>query len=42
MQNIIRKHGIDLFPGIAYIKPVDGFVTIAEAVDDLTNIKDLG
>ena len=28
--------------GRGYIKPVDGFVTIAEAVDDLTNIKDLG
>lgn len=25
-----------------YIKPVEGFVTIAEAIDDLTNIKDLG
>lgn len=25
-----------------YIKPVDGFVTIAEAIDDLTCIKDLG
>lgn len=28
--------------GRGYIKPVDGFVTIAEAIDDLTNIKDLG
>ena len=25
-----------------YIKPVDTFVTIADAIDDLTNIKDLG
>ena len=25
-----------------YVKPVDSFVTIEEAVDDLTNIKDLG
>lgn len=25
-----------------YIKPVAGFVTIKEAIDDLTNIKDLG
>jgi hypothetical protein len=25
-----------------YIKPVADFVTIAEAIDDLTNIKDLG
>lgn len=25
-----------------YIVPVDKFVTIAEAIDDLTNIKDLG
>jgi hypothetical protein len=28
--------------GRGYVKPVDEFVTIAEAVDDLTNIKDLG
>jgi hypothetical protein len=28
--------------GRGYIKPVDGFVTIAEAIDDLVNIKDLG
>lgn len=28
--------------GRGYIKPVAGFVTIAEAIDDLTNIKDLG
>lgn len=28
--------------GRGYIKPVDAFVTIAEAIDDLTNIKDLG
>lgn len=28
--------------GRGYIKPVGGFVTIAEAIDDLTNIKDLG
>lgn len=28
--------------GRGYIKPVEEFVTIAEAVDDLTNIKDLG
>ena len=25
-----------------YIKPVAGFATIQEAIDDLTNIKDLG
>ena len=25
-----------------YIKPVGGFVSIQEAIDDLTNIKDLG
>lgn len=28
--------------GRGYIKPVEGFVTIAEAIDDLVNIKDLG
>lgn len=28
--------------GRGYIKPVENFVTIAEAIDDLTNIKDLG
>lgn len=28
--------------GRGYIKPVADFVTIAEAIDDLTNIKDLG
>lgn len=28
--------------GRGYIKPVEEFVTIAEAIDDLTNIKDLG
>ena len=28
--------------GRGYIKPVEGFVTIAEAIDDLENIKDLG
>lgn len=28
--------------GRGYIKPVDSFITIAEAIDDLTNIKDLG
>ncbi len=28
--------------GRGYIKPVEAFVTIAEAVEDLTNIKDLG
>lgn len=27
--------------GRGYIKPVEDFVTIAEAIDDLTNIKDL-
>ena len=27
--------------GRGYIKPVESFVTIAEAVDELTNIKDL-
>lgn len=28
--------------GRGYIKPVEQFVTIEEAIDDLTNIKDLG
>ena len=28
--------------GRGYIKPVNDFVTIAEAIDDYTNIKDLG
>lgn len=28
--------------GRGYIKPVDSFVTIGEAIDDLTNIRDLG
>lgn len=28
--------------GRGYIKPVVDFVTITEAIDDLTNIKDLG
>ena len=28
--------------GRGYIKPVEAFVTIAEAIADLTNIKDLG
>ena len=28
--------------GRGYIKPVDRFVTIAEAIEELTNIKDLG
>lgn len=28
--------------GRGYIKPVEDFVTISEAIDDLTNIKDLG
>ena len=28
--------------GRGYIKPVESFVTVAEAIDDLTNIKDLG
>ena len=28
--------------GRGYIKPVEPFVTIAEAIEDLTNIKDLG
>lgn len=28
--------------GRGYIKPVEEFVTIAEAIDELTNIKDLG
>lgn len=28
--------------GRGYIKPVEGFVTIAEAIEDLENIKDLG
>ena len=28
--------------GRGYIKPVEGFVTIEEAIADLTNIKDLG
>lgn len=28
--------------GRGYIKPVENFVTIEEAIEDLTNIKDLG
>ena len=28
--------------GRGYVKPVESFVTIAEAIDDLQNIKDLG
>lgn len=28
--------------GRGYIKPVADFVTVAEAIEDLTNIKDLG
>lgn len=28
--------------GRGYIKPVESFVSIEEAIDDLTNIKDLG
>ena len=28
--------------GRGYIKPVESFVSIAEAIDDLVNIKDLG
>lgn len=28
--------------GRGYIKPVEGFVTVAEAIEDLTYIKDLG
>lgn len=28
--------------GRGYIKPVDSFVTIGEAIDDLTSIKDMG
>ena len=28
--------------GRGYVKPVENFVTIEEAIDDLTNIKDLG
>jgi hypothetical protein len=28
--------------GRGYIKPVESFVTIAEAIEDLVNIKDLG
>ena len=28
--------------GRGYIKPVEAFVTIAEAIEELTNIKDLG
>ena len=28
--------------GRGYIKPVEAMVSIAEAIDDLTNIKDLG
>lgn len=28
--------------GRGYIKPVEEFVTIEEAIDDLTNIKDVG
>lgn len=28
--------------GRGYIKPVEGFVTVAEAIEELENIKDLG
>lgn len=28
--------------GRGYIKPLEGFVTVEEAIDDLENIKDLG
>lgn len=28
--------------GRGYIKPVDSFITIQEAIDDFTNIKDVG
>lgn len=28
--------------GRGYIKPVEEFVTVAEAIEDLTNIKDVG
>ena len=28
--------------GRGYIKPVESFVSIEEAIDDLTNVKDLG
>ena len=28
--------------GRGYIKPVEGFVTVQEAIEDLTNIKELG
>lgn len=28
--------------GRGYIKPVEDFVTVAEAIEDLTNIKDVG
>lgn len=28
--------------GRGYIKPVEGFATISEAIEELTNIKDLG
>ena len=28
--------------GRGYIKPVESFVTVAEAIEELTNIKDLG
>lgn len=28
--------------GIGYIKPVEEFVTVAEAIDDLTNIEGVG
>lgn len=40
----LREGDVLLFEeeGRGYIKPVESFVTIAEAIDDLTNIKDLG
>ena len=28
--------------GRGYIKPVEAFVTVSEAIEDLTNIKDMG
>lgn len=43
--NIFLKEGDVLIfenEGRGYIKPIEQFVTVAEAIEDLTNIKDLG
>lgn len=41
---VLKEGDILIFEdeGRGYIKPVEEFVSIEEAIDDLTNIKDLG